>query len=99
MIQDIFLLLIPLRLNMPVIKIPKNDVFYVLSDLNPQKPYGHDGMSPIILKSCASVLTPCLAKLFSLCLSKSTFLPVRNPSMYSLYLRRVIVLIPQTTVL
>ncbi len=30
-------------------------------------------MPPIVLKNCASVLTPCLVKLFCLCLSKSIF--------------------------
>ncbi len=53
---------------MPVIKTLPNEVFYALSGLNPQKAYG-----PIILKNCASVLTPCLVKLFRLCLSTSTF--------------------------
>ncbi len=58
---------------MPVIKILKNDVFYALSGLNPQKDYGPDGVPPIVLKNCASVLIPCLVKLFRLCLSTSTF--------------------------
>ena len=58
---------------LPVIKILKNDVFHALSGLNPQKAYGPDGVPPIVLKNCASVLTPCLVKLFRLCLSTSTF--------------------------
>ncbi len=58
---------------MTVIKILPNDVFYVLSGLNPQKVFGPDGVPPIVLKNCASVLTPCLVKLFRLCLSTSTF--------------------------
>ena len=58
---------------MPVIKILQNDVFYALSGLNPQKAYGPDGVPPIVLKNCASVLSPCLVKLFRLCLSTSTF--------------------------
>ncbi len=58
---------------MPVIKILKNDVSYALSGLNPQKAYGPDGAPPIVLKNCASVLTPCLVKLFRLYLSTSTF--------------------------
>ncbi len=58
---------------MPVIKILPNDVFYALSGLNPQKAYGPDGVPPIVLKNCAFVLTPCLVKLFRLCLSTSTF--------------------------
>ncbi len=58
---------------MPVIKILPNDVFYALSGLSPQKAYGPDGVLLIVLKNCASVLTPCLVKLFCLCLSTSTF--------------------------
>ncbi len=41
--------------------------------VNPRKAYGPDGVPPIVLKNCASVLTPCLVKLFRLCLSISTF--------------------------
>ena len=59
--------------TMPVIKILNNDVFYALSGLNPRKAYGPDGIPPIVLKNCASVLTPCLVKLFRLCLSTSIF--------------------------
>ncbi len=51
----------------------KSEVFYALSGLNPRKAYGPDGVPPIVLKNCASVLTPCLVKLFRLCLSTSTF--------------------------
>ncbi len=40
--------------------------------LSPQKAYGLDGVPPIVVKICASVLTPCLVKLFWLCLSIST---------------------------
>jgi len=58
---------------MPAIKILKNDVFYALSGLNSRKAYGPDGVPPIVLKNCASALTPCLVKLFRLCLSTSTF--------------------------
>ncbi len=58
---------------MHVIKILKNDAFYALSGLNPRKAYGPDGIPPIVLKNCASVLTPCLVKLFRLYLSTSTF--------------------------
>ncbi len=58
---------------MPVIKILPNDVFYALSGLSHQKAYGPDGVPTIVLKNCASVLTPCLVKLFRLCLSTSTF--------------------------
>ncbi len=57
---------------MPVIKILKNDIFYALSGLNPRKAYGPDGVPPIVLKNCASVLTPCLVQLLRLWLSTST---------------------------
>ncbi len=58
---------------MPVIKFLKSGVFHVLSGLNPWKAYGPDGVPPIVLKICASVLTPCLLKLFRLCQWTSTF--------------------------
>ncbi len=58
---------------MPIIKILKSEVFHALSGLNLRKAYGPDGVLPIILKNCASVLTPCLVNLFRLCLSTSTF--------------------------
>ncbi len=41
--------------------------------LNLRKTYGPDGVPLIGLKNCGSVLTPCLVKLFLLCLSTSTF--------------------------
>ncbi len=59
---------------MPNIKILRND-FCALSCLNPQKVYGPDGVPPIILKNCASVLTSCLFKLFRLCLSSTSIFP------------------------
>ncbi len=58
---------------MPVIKILKSEVFHALSVLNHRKAYEPYGVPPIVLKSCACVLTPCLVKLFRLCLSTSTF--------------------------
>ncbi len=57
---------------MPQIKILNNDVFYGLSGLNPQRAYGPDGV-PLVLKNCASVLMPCLVKLFRLILSTCVF--------------------------
>ncbi len=54
---------------MPVIKI----VFHELSGFNPRKSYGHDGVPPIVVKSCAFLLPPYLVKLFRLCLSSPTF--------------------------
>ena len=44
-----------------------------LAGLNPRKAYGPDGVPPIVLRNCASVLAPCLVKLFQLGLSTSTF--------------------------
>ncbi|MPC31523.1 hypothetical protein E2C01_024815 [Portunus trituberculatus] len=55
------------------IKVHRNEFFHALSGINPKKAYGSDGVPPIVLKNCASVLAPCLAKLFQLCLSTSTF--------------------------
>jgi hypothetical protein len=63
----------PSDLLMPLIKISSRDVLSTLSGLNTQKAYGPDGIPPVILKNCASVLTPCLGKLFRLCLSTQTF--------------------------
>ena len=50
-------------------KILRNYVFHALVGLNPRKPYGPDGIPPIVLQNCASVLAPCLVKLFHLRLS------------------------------
>ncbi len=58
---------------MPIIKITYNDVFYDLSDLESRKAYCLDSVPPIVLKNWASVLAPCLFKLFRLRLSTSTF--------------------------
>ena len=55
------------------IKILRNDVFHALAGLNPRKAYGPDGVPPIVLQHCASVLALCLVKLFQLCPSTSTF--------------------------
>ena len=63
----------PSDIIMPLIKITYNEVFYALSGLDSRKACGPDGVPPIVLKNCASVLTPCLVKLFHLCLSTSTF--------------------------
>ena len=45
----------------------------LLAYINPRKAYGPDGVPPIVLQNCASVLAPCLVKLFQLCLSIFTF--------------------------
>ena len=51
------------------IEILRIDVFHAFAGLNPRKAYGPDGVPPIVLRNCASVLAPCLDKLFQLCLS------------------------------
>ncbi|KAL7637445.1 UNVERIFIED_CONTAM: hypothetical protein RMT77_012173 [Armadillidium vulgare] len=58
---------------MPKIEISSKDVTSALSELNTKKAYGPDGIPPVVLKTCASELAPCLSKLFRLCLSTSTF--------------------------
>ncbi|KAL7641293.1 UNVERIFIED_CONTAM: hypothetical protein RMT77_008431 [Armadillidium vulgare] len=58
---------------MPKIVISSKDVTSALSELNTKKAYGPDGIPPVVLKTCASELAPCLGKLFRLCLSTSTF--------------------------
>src|SRR6201990_3342646 len=61
------------NLFMPKIVISSKDVTSALSELNTKKAYGPDGIPPVVLKTCASELAPCLGKLFRLCLSTSTF--------------------------
>ncbi len=51
---------------MIVNKILSNDVFYVISGVNPKKDYGPDGVPPIVLKNCDSMLTRCVVNLLSL---------------------------------
>ena len=58
---------------MPIIQITSKDVHAVLSGLDTKKAHGSDGVPPVVLKNCASELTPCLGKLFRLCLSSNTF--------------------------
>ena len=55
------------------IRILRNDVFHALTGLNPRKAYGLEGVPSIALRNCATVLAPCLVKLFQLCPSTSTF--------------------------
>ena len=54
---------------MPLVRIFCSDVFHALAGLNSRKA---DGVPSLVLKNYASVLAPCLAKLFQLCLSIST---------------------------
>ncbi len=75
-IQGIFLQLTPpVESTLQVSRLLNNDVFYAPFGLNPQNVYGPSGVPSTVLKNCASVLEPCLFKLFRLCLSTSTFPP------------------------
>ncbi len=58
---------------MSLITITCKDVFYDTFGLDSRKAYGSDGVPPIVLRNCASVLAPWLVKLFHLSLSTSTF--------------------------
>ena len=58
---------------MPPIRIFFKEVFSALSRLDSSKACGPDGVPPVVLKNCASVLAPCLSRLFRLCLSSQTF--------------------------
>ena len=58
---------------MPKIVISSKDVISALSELDTKNTYGPDGIPPVILKTCASELAPCLCKLFRLSLSPSIF--------------------------
>ena len=57
----------------PYINISYEDVVSALSDLDTRKAYGPDGIPPLVLKSCAQALAPCLESLFHLCLSTGSF--------------------------
>ena len=56
------------------IDISEEEVYCVLTSLDPSKATGGDGIPPLILKYCADSLSKPLLHLFSLCLSKS-YLP------------------------
>src|ERR1700755_3178855 len=63
----------PCNSIMPKIRISSKDVISAHSELNTKKAYDPDGIHPVVLKTCASELAPCLGKLFRICLSTSTF--------------------------
>ena len=48
-------------------------VYRVLSHLEVGKAHGPDGITPRVLRECASELSPVLARLFRLCLKSQTF--------------------------
>ena len=48
------------------------EVWEILSTLNPQKAIGPDRIGPVVLKACAVLLTPPLCQLFNLCLSTAS---------------------------
>src|ERR1700755_1977264 len=58
---------------MPKIVISSKDIISALSELNTKKVYDADGIPPVVLKTCAPELAPCLGKLFRIYLSTSTF--------------------------
>lgn len=58
---------------MPDNKILSDDFVYVVFNLNSQKAYDLVGLPPFNKKNYASVLTPCLIKLFRFCLNTSPF--------------------------
>lgn len=86
----------PSDFTMLVITILNNDVFHALSGLDIRRAYGPNGLHPIILKNCASVLTSYLVKFFSFlpfkCHCLSSF-PIQSVLMNSLCLRAFTALI------
>jgi hypothetical protein len=59
--------------NLGSITVSQADVLEVLLNLNVNKAYGPDGMSPIFLKNCAEIITPSLTILFNLSLDHGYF--------------------------
>ena len=54
------------------ITVTEEEVWEVISTLNPNKAIGPDNIGPAILKACATPLTSPLCQLFNLCLSTAT---------------------------
>ena len=54
------------------IKVSVDDVFELLTNLNPNKSAGDDGMHPRVLKECASELAYPIQKLFCMSLTSGT---------------------------
>ena len=63
----------PLSEPMPKFFICSKTVWKFLKALNAKKAHGPDGVPPRILKECASVLAPVLARLFRRCISSRMF--------------------------
>ncbi|MPC37546.1 Procollagen-lysine,2-oxoglutarate 5-dioxygenase 1 [Portunus trituberculatus] len=73
---------------MSSIKVLCNDFFHALAGLNLRKAYGPDGVRLIVLKNCAFMLAPCLAKLFQLSIDLYlSFMPTFNRSLKGATLR------------
>ena len=58
---------------MPLPIFSSRKVYRVLSHLEVGKAHGPDGITPRVLRECASELSPVLARLFRLCLKSQTF--------------------------
>src|SRR5678815_3077503 len=63
----------PLMCPMPLPVISFDRVHELLKSMNVRKAGGPDGIALRVLRKCASVLTPPLVQLYSLCLNTSTF--------------------------
>uniref|UniRef100_A0A1X7SGI3 Reverse transcriptase domain-containing protein n=1 Tax=Amphimedon queenslandica TaxID=400682 RepID=A0A1X7SGI3_AMPQE len=65
---------IPVAHNLTEVVVSISDTFKVLSELNPAKAMGSDGISPAVLKHCATPLCTPLCHLFCVSL-KSACIP------------------------
>ena len=54
------------------ITVTEEEVWDIISTLNPHKAIGPDNIGPAILKACATPLTSPFCQLFNLCLSTAT---------------------------
>ena len=83
---------------MPNIKILGIEVSHALAAFNPRRAYGPDGVPPIVLKNCASVLLLCLVKLFPV-YQLSPILFAGSMPTYNMFQKKMTAPIPQTNVL
>ena len=58
--------------NISSLEFTESDVWRVLSQLDPSKAMGHDGLGPAILKACAVPLAAPLSRFFNQCMELST---------------------------